>query len=279
MNFIEQYINYFAKRPFLNALLVLIYYLLVVLPHENFGIWIAQTLDQPLGRDTYNLVIMGMGLTGFMVYLYLIRKGTKSKTYSKSTWLYLALTLGLIIFCVNVLMVVNVEMIHLVQYAIFAFLIFPLFQNYQRTLFYATIFGAVDEAYQYLVLAPEKYNYYDFNDVFINMTGATLGLILIRAYGIKDKEVTKPFYKRPVFVGLISLLCLVILSYFQGWASLYVDPYTYTPFPLIKEMSPDFWTIVHPNVKFHIMRPWEWILLTLGLWGVYRNIGKIKLNM
>ena len=123
----------------------------MVLPHGTFGAWIAKTLDQPLGRDTYNLVIMGMGITGFIVYLYLIWKGTKSKTYSKAIWMYLALTLALIVLCINLLMVVNVEMIHFVQYAIFAFLIFPLTQNYQLTLFYATIFGAIDEAYQYLV--------------------------------------------------------------------------------------------------------------------------------
>ena len=277
MNFIQQYIAYFAKRPFLNALPVLIYYLLVVLPHETFGAWIARTLDEPLGRDTYNLVIMGMGVTGFVAYLYLIWKGTKSKTYSKSTWMYLLLTLALIVYCINVLMVVNVEIIHYVQYAIFAFLIFPLFQNYQVTLFYATIFGAIDEAYQYLVLAWEKANYYDFNDVFIDMIGVTLGLILIRAYGIREKEITKPFYKRPVFIGLISLLSLILLSYLLGWTSLHLDPKIDTPFPLIKRVNPDFWTIIHPNVKFHVVRPWEWILLTIGLWVAYRKIGKFKI--
>ena len=283
MNFVQQYINYFAKRPLLNAILVLIYYLLVVLPHENIGAWIAKTLDQPLGRDTYNLIIMGMGVTGFIVYLYLIWRGTKSKAHSTSTWLYLALTLGLIIYCINVLMVVNVEMIHFVQYAIFAFLIFPLTQNYQLTLFYATIFGAIDEAYQYLVLAPETSNYYDFNDVFIDMTGATLGLILIRAYGIRDGETTQPFYKRPVFIGLVSLIMLTVLSFLLGWTSLYAHPTTDVFFPLLKyKMKPDFWStslrtdkfnVVH-SFKFHVIRPWEWILLTIGLWTAYRNIGK-----
>ena len=277
MNFIQQYIHYFAKRPFLNALLVLIYYLLVVLPHETFGAWIARTLDKPLGRETYNLLIMGMGVAGFVAYLYLIWKGTKSKRYSKSTWMYLLLTLTLIVFCINVLMVVNVEMIHFVQYATFAVLIFPLFQNYQATLLYATLFGAIDEAYQYLVLAPEKSNYYDFNDVFIDMIGVTLGLILIRAYGIRDKATTKPFYKRPVFIGLVSLLGIILFSYLQGWTSLHVDPNLDIPFPLIKKMKPDFWTIIHPNVKFHVVRPWEWIILTLGLWLVYRRIGKFKI--
>ena len=277
MNFIQQYIHYFAKHPFLNALLVLVYYLLVVLPHETFGAWVARTLDKPLGRETYNLVIMGMGIAGFLTYLYLIWNGTKSKNYGKSTWMYLLLILVLIVICVNVLMVVNVEMIHFVQYAIFAFLIFPLFQDYRSTLFYSTIFGAIDESYQYLVLAPERYSYYDFNDVFINMVGATLGLILIRAYGIRDKKITKPYYKRPVFIGLISLLGLILLSFLLGWTSLYADPNVEIPFPLIKKVNPEFWRIIHPNVKFHVVHPWEWILLTLGLWGALRNIGRFKI--
>ena len=277
MNFVQRYYGYFAKRTILNTLLIIIYYLLVVLPHESFGAWIARTLDEPLGRDTYNLIIMGMGVTGFAGYLFLIWNGTKSKSYSKSTWSYLILTLLLIIYCVNVLMVVNVEIIHYVQYAILAILLFPLAQNYQLTLLYTTIFGAIDEAYQYLVLAPEKSNYYDFNDVFIDMIGATLGLILIRAYGIRDKETTDPFYKNSVFIPILGIISLVILSFFLGWTSLYVDPNIDIPFPLIKKVKSGFWTIIPPNVKFHVVRPWEWILLTIGLWLAYRRIGKFKI--
>jgi len=78
---------------------------------------------------------------------------------------------------------------------------------------------------------------------------------------------------------LISLLFLLGLSYFQGWTSLYVLPNADIPFPLIKKMPSEFWTIIHPNVKFHIVRPWEWILLTLGMWGAYRHLGKINLNV
>jgi len=114
------------------------------------------------------------------------------------------------------------------------------------------------------------------------MIGVILGLILIRAYGIRDREATEPFYKRPVFIGLVSLIILVVLSFLLGWISLYADPTKDVAFPLIKHLKPDFWTtnfrtdkfnVVH-KLKFHIVRPWEWIILTIGLWTAYRNIGK-----
>jgi len=165
MNFVQRYINYLSQGPALNICLVITYYLLVVLPHEVIGVWIAQTLDQPFGRDTYNLIILALGISGFLGYVFLVWNGTRfRKDKGKKTWLYLLATLTLIVLSLNTILVVNIEIIHFVQYAFLALLVFPLFHSYQETLFWSTVLGAIDEGYQYLVLAPHRTDYYDFNE-------------------------------------------------------------------------------------------------------------------
>lgn len=276
MNFAQLYTSYLSQRPFLNIGLVSTYYLLVVLPHEIIGVWIAKTLDQPFGRETYNLIILAMGISGFLAYLYLVWKGTRTKKDNgKKTWIYLFVTLMLIILSLNTILVVNVELIHFVQYGLLALLIFPLFSTYQETLFWSTILGAIDESYQYLVLAPHRTNYYDFNDVLIDMVGATLGLILLSAYSVSEKTKSLIFYQRSSFKGLLFIIIAVITALAMGWMTIYPSADgSMAYFPLIKKMSTEFWTVIHPNVNFHIVRPFEWVVLTIILWFFYRDIGK-----
>jgi len=275
MNFAKHYTHYLSQRPVLNICLVITYYLLVVLPHEVIGIWIAETLDKPFGRDTYNLIILALGVTGCLGYLYFVWNGARHRPdKGKKTYLYLLATLALIVLSFNTILVVNVEIIHFIQYALLALLVFPLFSSYQETLFWSTVLGAIDEGYQYLVLAPERTNYYDFNDVLIDMVGATLGLILLSAYGV-NKAKLLTFYQRSSFRGFVVITLLVLVALGMGWMTIYpsVDG-SMAYFPLIKKVSTEFWTIIHPNVNFHVVRPLEWLILTILLWFLYKDIGK-----
>lgn len=172
-------------------------------------------------------------------------------------------------------MVINVEMIHFVQYAIMAILLFPLFFDFGESLFFATILGAIDEAYQYWVLAPNRTEYYDFNDVVINLLGAALGLIILFAVGWKSKKklVTK-WYKTLVSKVVFGLFALLFLLYIFGLLSIYPyieDPQA--PLLLIKKIQPEFWTIVHPDVKFHVLRPWSGVAISILLYQFYKRMG------
>lgn len=277
-NLLIRYYSFLKQRPLVNIVIVIIYYLLVVLPHEEVGKVIARTLDEPLGRDLYNQLILGAGTIGFLGYLWLIKKGIQQfPNRKKVTYFYLLVTFILIILTINILMVINVEMIHFVQYATMAVLLFPLLSSYQETLFVATILGALDEAYQYWVLAPLSH-YYDFNDVIINMLGVSLGLILLFSNGIKNKVIAREWFKSPVLVSTLVLLFLFCTLYFCGILAIYptkeVSP---APLLLVKKIQPEFWTIVHPHVKFHVLRPISGLILTIGLFFLYGKMERYSI--
>ncbi|MEM1122616.1 MAG: VanZ family protein [Bacteroidota bacterium] len=262
--------NWLNQHKWLNAFLFIIYYLIAVLPHEIFGAWIAKTFDEPYGRDTYNLMVLAAGVIGLVGYLTLLWRGAKQlPTGRPQLWISFAATLLLILLCFNTILVVNVEIIHFVQYALLALLLFPLLNNYRDTLFFAMLLGAIDEAYQYLYLAPNN-NYFDFNDVIIDLIGAALGLLLLWASGIRNSSTNQKWYKTPTFIGLMALVALTIIGFWMDFIAVYpIETGAYAPVQLIKKIQEGFWTIIHPNVKFHVVQPLEGLLILGALFGFY----------
>ena len=263
--------NWLKNNKALNIVLVIAYYLLVVLPHEEIGIWVTKTLDQPYGRDTYNLIILVLGLIGLLGYLLPIWSGIQQLKEGKNrVYVALIMTLMLIIISFNTLLVVNVEIIHFVQYAILAFLLFPLFNNYRDTLFYAMLFAMIDEGYQYFVLAPLRTDYFDFNDVIIDLIGAALGLFLYWVSGIKEASIHNKWFQTPTFIGFSILVFSGTIAYLTGVLAIYpTESETQAPILLIRKIQESFWTIIHPNVKFHVVQPLEGVLILSGLFYFY----------
>jgi len=263
--------NWLKNNKILNILLVISYYLLVVLPHEEVGIWIAKTLDQPYGRDKYNLIILVIGLIGLLGYLLSIRKGIEALEKGKErVWFAFIMTLLFIVISFNILLVVNVEIIHFVQYALLAILLFPLLNNYRDTLFYATIFAVVDEGYQYLVLAPLRTDYFDFNDIIIDLIGVALGLLLFWISGLKDTTTNQKWFQTPTFIGFSILTLVSVIAYLTGILAIYPsESEQQAPILLIRKIQETFWTIIHPNVKFHVVQPLEGVLILTALFYFY----------
>lgn len=263
--------NWLKNNKKVNIFLAIIYYLLVVLPHEEVGKFIAKTLDEPYGRDTYNLIILILGLLGTIGYLLPIWKRVNTLDRGKGRiWFAFGMTLLFILVSFNTLLVVNVEIIHFIQYAILALLLFPLLNNYRDTLFYATVFAAIDEGYQYFVLAPLRTEYFDFNDIIIDLIGAALGLLLLWIIGVKDKVSNQKWFQTPTFIGFIGLTTLTIIAYLTGILAIYPsesDPQA--PILLVRKIQENFWTIIHPNVKFHVVRPLEGMLILGSLFYFY----------
>lgn len=263
--------NWLKNNKALNLLILITYYLLVVLPHEEVGKWVARTLDEPYGRDTYNLIILVFGLLGGLGYLIPFWRGVSKLEEGRGrTWFAFILTLLFVILSFNILLVVNVEIIHFVQYLVLAILLFPLLNNYRDTLFFATLFATADEAYQYLVLAPLRTDYFDFNDVIIDLIGAALGLLLLWSVGIKEVVTQQKWFQTPTFIGFSILTVAVIISYITGVLAIYPsESETQAPILLIRKIQESFWTIIHPNVKFHVVQPLEGVLILGGLFYFY----------
>jgi len=268
-------IQWLSEHRVVNVALLLLYFLLVVLPHVIVGKFIIGQLSH-LSRPALNDVVLKFLLPLFLLFVFFVFRKIYLGAQRKEKTIYLFLTLGLIIIIYNSLFVLATEMAHFPQYAMMAILIFPLNKNYLATLFWATVLGTIDEAYQYLYLAPNSTNYFDFNDVITDFLGAVLGLILIWCYEIKNKSFDIPWYKRSHFVFSIVVGIILLVLYFIGILSIYPPNDGMKPLILlVKKIPQSFWSYDRVgDLYFHIITPLEAVLSLIFLFSLYRKIGR-----
>jgi len=269
-------LNYLSTHRKLAVFISACYFLLVVLPHELVGKVIERTLDIPLGRDAYNLLIVLIAGLSTLFLIYWLFRNLKnfSRKDQSLLWVLLSTDLILIVVSLFTIVVINIELIHVLQYAIMAILVFPILHNYRETLFWCSLLGALDELYQYMVLAPDKNDYFDFNDVIINLLGVALGLILIRAKGYISTKHFRSYFTSPASIAILSISLILVVGMIIGCFDVISDPEeSNVLFSFIKEDKPGFWRELPPNVKFHVIRPLEGLIILSLLFNVFKNIG------
>ena len=269
-----KYINWLSTHKTANVILLCVYYLLVVLPHE----WVGEMTVQIFGgltRDHYNLLIAGIAILCLLAYGYIVLRNISRGDDRLQQYFYLAATVCFAVLSIHMLFVINIEVVHFVQYGVFAILCFPLVKNYICTLIWATLAGVLDEAYQYFYLALFRTEYYDFNDVVSNLIGAAFGLILLRSYGVKSKYITvSDFFRTKVFWVIIVLAVTTVGFLLSDHLDLYPSGEGEARYLVVRKIPESFWSVVHPNVTFHIMLPFEGLIITILLWVFYRRIGE-----
>ncbi len=258
-----------------NAVLLLIYFICVVLPHEWIGVNISK-LFKSVSREVYDNTILGISSLVALLILVPLYRRVNQLDKQGEFWIFLGVTLGLIVLCLNTIIIVNIELIHIFQYGVFAILAFPLFRHYTLTLICTTLFGAIDEGYQYFLLSPERTDYYDLNDVVFNTLGGAVGLLWIKSYGIKSvkrsvKEVALSF---PI-VSTLALLSLIGLSIAFGYMAYYPTEGIEPILTWVREVPNSFWKSLRGGkIIYHIILPLEGIVYTVILWGFYSMLDR-----
>jgi len=260
-----KFINFLSERRGLNGVLLLIYFLAVVLPHEAVGLAINAFFSR-FSRDTYNQIILvgSIGLISIVLIL-LFQKIWKQENRFKIFGFW-SITIFLIYIVNSYLFVINIESVHYVQYAIFGILCFPLFSNYYVTLFWATIAGIIDEAYQYFILAPERTDYYDINDIITNFLGVCLGLLILKSWPIISKNNKLSFEGKWIlpYLAVISIGFVILL--FTPYLSLYPSDDAYH---MVRVMPEGFWSEIPKFAVYHVVLPEEGFFIMVALFVIY----------
>lgn len=243
-----------------------------MLPHEQVGAFIASIfVPHPRERVRYDGIMLGVFLTiliavGIWVLLKIQKRDRKILLG------YIIVTIGLIVICINLLFVLNVEAIHFIQYAIFAIIFFQLTNSYFKTMFWSIIAGSIDELYQYAHLAPKRTDYYDFNDVLINAVGAGIGLIIVRVVKRNSRHFQwKNFLTSVELYFTIGFFALLLIGFVTGFIS--YGPDSEASFCFIKLEELNFW-IEEPghNLKFHVVKPLEGLFFAVVIIALYSGL-------
>jgi hypothetical protein len=267
--------QWLRQHPIWNIVILIVYYCLVVLPHELVGVTIAGIFEGKT-RAYYNGVILALaGVIAVVVLIPFLIRIIKHPRRGIGL-MYLLSLIGLITLTFNTIIVVNIELIHIIQYGVFAILAFPLMGGYTVTLLFTSLLGAMDEAYQYFYLSPQRTDYYDLNDVIFNTLGGACGLLWLWSHQTKTTYRTLKSivlsWQSLITVGLLLILTILIglgyLAYFptEGIDSLWT---------LVREVPEGFWkTIDAGTITFHVTLPIEGLLYCIILWVVYGTMDK-----
>jgi len=133
MKRLTRWIDWLSERKLLNLLILVVYFCIAVLPHEQVGLLTVAIFGE-LTRDSYNLIILSLVLLGMVIYfLPVLREAYRN---NEMAWIggFLLFNIIMAALCFNYLFVINIEAIHFLQYAVFAILCFPLTRNYFQTI-------------------------------------------------------------------------------------------------------------------------------------------------
>lgn len=264
-------ISWLSNHKLFTALLAGGYLVAVVLFHKEVS-RVFDWLSAKLSFKVYNNIMLGISLFFLCIFLLYLLKNIVSGDRRHLKIIYWCFTVALVVVSYKVLIVFYVESIHFPQYAFLVLPVFALTLSFGRTVFYVTLLGAIDEAYQYLVHYSDNMEvYFDFNDIVLNLVGAGIGILII--YTLSDMK-TKPFmtdssssWGRNKYVTIINtfLLFSSVFLYTTGLAQFYPDANASSAPPIVlsRKPAPDqFWTNPTYGKPFHILHPVEGVIYT-----------------
>lgn len=256
-----------------------VYYVATVLLHDRvsrISVWFQEKLTISVYND--GLAIIGVVLIA-LFFFYMVSRIMKGDDRTFKA-LYLLITLVLVTVAFHTLLTINAEYVHFFQYAILTVPIFALTLKYGETVFWVTLLGALDEAYQYFILYPD-FRYFDFNDVILNLLGGGMCSILILV--TFDRSALRMLQLRPasggrsrhrVAIASMVLLSGFLISYVSGLVRLYPDPESGGKFIVLNRgpAHSSFWNRVDWGKTLHILHPAEGTVLAGLLVGLYSLI-------
>ena len=271
----KKMIDWLSKHRLINIQIAIIYFLFIVLSHDT-ATKIADWLKRTLTLQTYNLVItIAVIVCLILMMTFIIRAIPEIKAYRKKL-IYPVVSILLMIVAYKYLLIVNIEAIHYFQYAIMALLIFPLIKSYGDTVIWATLLGTVDETYQYIILNP-TFQYFDFNDIVLNLLGAGLWVSIIALFSLSDSF--KLLHRKLFSPGVITVILITLLMgilLLLNILKLYPDESpTNNFFSIIlnrAQPSGTFWTELYGDRVYHVLSPREGIIIILALLFFYKTL-------
>lgn len=268
-------ITWLQKHPLINAVLVIAYFLFIIFMHHPLVLH-SVYIENKLGIETYNLVVAVVFMAVLLGLLYFISKQFMlHKENRQHKIIYLLVTLGLLFTHSRFMFDSNIEVIHSFEFTFLAFLLFPFFNRFGAAVFFTLPFMLIDEWYQYILLYPDFNDYFDLNDLLTDTYGCALMMLLLMIAGVNGEETKKPLQKRPEFIGLVSLVIIVVvlvkLCVVVPYAS---DACSNTLLVMNESLTPEpFWR-AHPthHISYHVMNPTEGFIAVVLLHLFYLGL-------
>jgi hypothetical protein len=266
----DYYVNWLRQHPVVNLLLVCGYVLFVVFAHEWF-VNLSVKVMNSLTLETYNQLVAAIAATAVVAILVFVVWAVRKKVrVAYSGIVFLLLVLSALVMHFFVLTEMNIEFIHAMEFGVLALLIFPLVGRYGAAAIYALPVMVLDEWYQYQVLF-DYVEYFDFNDILLDLLGAGLFLSILKAFR-RESAHGLTVFKRHEFYSLLVFIAITTLMLASSMVVPYAADYAENTLLILNDIQEPygFWR-EHPLIgsTYHVLEPISGVITTFSVCLIY----------
>ena len=275
---IERFFNWLSEHRLVNVVLVFGYALFIVFAHNAF-VNLSVLIMNKLSIDIYNTVIAYISFLLASAIAVAVFFGRHTIFNKGALPLVVAALLGLVVHF-YVFTEMNIEFIHAIEFGLLGVLLYPLVRRFGAVTIMAFPIICVDEWYQYQVLYSDSVEYFDFNDIQLDLLGIGLFLSLFVLFLGKAKTSRPGLFQRWEFYVLIGLILAVIGSTWVDLVVFYpegIQHNTWLVLNTIKEPY-GFWR-VHPLIgsTYHVLEPMTGLIVVFTILFLYQLIDSTRL--
>jgi hypothetical protein len=261
-NILKRGIDWLAGRKLLNVVLVILYSLVILFLHDPMVKIVLQIKDH-LTLSVFNYTVGIISIVILISFIaILLNRLLKNKHNRTLKLFFLFTTSGIMILHSQIMFEMSIEIIHSFEYAVLAFLLFPFFNRFGAAVIFAIPVMLIDEWLQYQVMYKGFVEYFELNDILMDIFGCGFMMITIWIFGIESKGVAKPFWKTSEYIFLCVLMVFVFASIATCFFSLYPHTECSNTWLVLNQLkNPDAFWQIHPvhGSEYHVMKPLEGI--------------------
>ena len=252
---------------------LILYACAATFPHQPVQDMLSRFTDR-FGREPlYQISVTIALILGAALTLLFVRglRGQAGRKWLAALW---ALSFALMVGVWRLLMANNTELVHFPQYFPEGVALLALTLSPVESMAWVTVFGWLDEGYQYVYLTHGRATLLDFNDIHMDQIGGLAGIIFAMAL-LRSEPLTreswldfwKGILRRPGVLAVFGVLAVGIALLISGKLLVYEGPGAPAHwFALSRLKTTSFWysqpIILGPH-RFHELMPAEGILLLL----------------
>ena len=253
----ESGFRWLRQHRAVNLALVVGYSLFLLFAHDLF-VSISVKVMNAVSIPLYQRLVGSILIVSVLAFVVLIAMSVRKYVSDKRAAGYFTAGLLLLVVHFFVLTEMNVEFIHALMYGGLAMLIFPLIGRSGGSVILCLPIMLVDEWYQHIILFPHYTDFYEFNDIVLDLLGAGFFVSLLGMFVPASFRQLLPFHRRVevwlLFILTVSASVLVLTCVIVPYQK---DACEHTWLVLNKlPESTAFW-YTHPVIgsTFHILKP------------------------
>ena len=277
--FLQRCVSWFENNRIVNLCLIFLYFIFIYYMHDpvvHLSVWVMNLLSLPV----YNKVVMAISVLLLILFVaFIAQQFKKYEGNRRLKTAYLLFTVIIIAIHFRTMFEMNIEIIHVFEYPMLALLLFPITRRFGAAIFFTIPFMLMDEWHQYIVLYPSYVDYFEFNDIMIDIYGCGLAMVALLICGVEGQLPVNPFWKRPEFIFLVVALVLLAVAIQTCFISVYeADKCANTWLVLNHIHEPiTFWRrFPGRDVVYHVMQPIEAIIAISLLTATYFGLDSFR---